>query len=69
MVPHGEFVDHLLKTRNVPDLRIAGVPYDRVPGAAQSFAHVAAHPAESDESQFHWQLLQAAFVGTGSVPD
>src|SRR5262249_52982566 len=58
--PHGarrcELVGQLMHARDVGDGGIAVVADDLVPGTAHAYAHVAAHPAETDETELHLNL-------------
>jgi hypothetical protein len=49
----GELVRQFGEAGRVGGLRVAGEADDLVPGGAQPLAHVAAHPAEADETELH----------------
>src|SRR5690606_30606323 len=51
---------HLLEAVDVSGVRVGGVAHHRVPGAADALSHVAAHPAETDETELH----QDSFITT-----
>jgi hypothetical protein len=51
--PLGQLRDELGEVLGVGDLLVGVVTDDGVAGAAQPLAHVATHPAESDEAELH----------------
>ena len=60
-----ELLHHVGERAGVRDGLVAVVAHDLVPGAADPLAHVAAHLAQTDQTQLHLGTPRGVWCGDG----